>query len=68
MLQQDEILSTTQVAQWLLVSRAWVLDHASSRRKPVLPGFRAGKLWRFRKSDVEAWIDEMAALAKKRAA
>lgn len=48
----DEILTPEQVAEWLHVKVRWVHAHANHNRRPHLPGFKAGKFWRFRRGDV----------------
>jgi len=54
----EKLLTPKQVAEWLGVSTAWVLDHASGRRRPYLPSVKLGKAVRFRREDVEAFIQE----------
>ena len=34
----ERLMTAPQVAEWLCVSPGWVRDHASGRRRPVLPG------------------------------
>jgi excisionase family DNA binding protein len=51
----ERLLTVREVAQWLQVSEAWVRDHAS-RRRPVLPSVKLGKSLRFRREDVEDFI------------
>jgi excisionase family DNA binding protein len=53
----ERLLTPKEVAEILSVSVAWVLDH-SSRRRPYLPAIRLGKAVRFRRSDVEVFIQE----------
>jgi predicted DNA-binding transcriptional regulator AlpA len=53
-----ELLTPDQVAAWLGVSKAWVIDHAT-RRKPQIPVVRFGEqrgLLRFRPQDIEEFI------------
>lgn len=50
-------MTPKEVAAWLGVSAAWVLDHAS-RRSPRLPSVKLGKSVRFRRVDVEQFITE----------
>lgn len=55
---QPERLSTiNEVAAWLGVSKAWVYDHAT-RKKPFLPCVRFGELTRFRRAEIERFIQE----------
>jgi excisionase family DNA binding protein len=53
----ESLLTPKQVADWLGISVAWVLDHAS-RRRPRLPSVKLGKAVRFRREDVEQFIAE----------
>ena len=53
----ERLLTPKEVAEILSVSVAWVLDH-SSRRRPFLPPIRLGKAVRFRRSDVEEFIQK----------
>jgi predicted DNA-binding transcriptional regulator AlpA len=62
--QPQRLLSGAEVADWLQVSRAWVLSHANGQRKPVLPRVKVGKCVRFRRADVDAFIKECQELAK----
>jgi excisionase family DNA binding protein len=60
-----EILTVTEVATILKLPARTVRDLANPRkqngevRPNPIPAFRIGKLIRFRKSDVEAWIEEL---------
>lgn len=49
------LLGPLEVAKWLGVSVAWVRDH-STRKFPRIPTVKAGKLLRYRPSDVEDFI------------
>jgi excisionase family DNA binding protein len=51
------LLTIPEVAQWLGVSKAWVYDH-STRKKPFLPCVRFGELTRFRRDEIERFIQE----------
>ena len=52
------LLTPKSVAEWLEVSPGWVLDHASGRRRPHLPSVKLGKAVRFRRKDVEKFIED----------
>ena len=54
----ERLLTPKDVAEMLAVSAAWVLDHASGRRRPHLPSVKLGKAVRFRQADVEKFIDD----------
>ena len=50
----DEYLTLEEVARLLRVSTKSVYRWAQSGR---LEGFKAGQAWRFRRADVERWVD-----------
>lgn len=52
------LLTVAEVAERFQVSRAWVHDHASGRRRPVVPSVKLGKTIRFRVEDIEKFIEE----------
>lgn len=70
-LAHDPLLTPEQVAERLNVSPDWVRDH-SSRKTPRLPVIRLGGgpgragMLRYRASDIERFIDEMARLSERR--
>lgn len=51
----ERLLSPHEVAAWLGVSAGWVRDH-SRRKEPRVKAIKVGKLIRFRREDVEAFI------------
>ena len=55
--QAERLLTITEVAVWLGVSKAWVYDHAT-RKKPFLPCVRFGELTRFRRGEIERFIQK----------
>ena len=55
---REQLMDAAQVGEWLGVSRGWVLDHASGRRRPHLKSIKLGKSVRFRPADVEAFLTE----------
>lgn len=68
----DPLLTPEQVAKRLNVSPDWVRDH-SSRKTPRLPVIRLGGgpgrtgLLRYRASDIEKFVEEMARASEMRA-
>ncbi len=50
----DEILTLPEVAQLLKVAEKTVYTMA---QKGELPAFKVGGQWRFRRADLDAWID-----------
>jgi excisionase family DNA binding protein len=66
---ENGLLTLEQVAELLACSRAWVRDHCS-RRSPRIPCVRLGgkrALIRFRREDVEAFINTHLCSEKKSA-
>jgi predicted DNA-binding transcriptional regulator AlpA len=61
----NPLMDAVQVGQWLRVSRGWVLDHASGRRRPFLKSVKIGKSVRFRPSDVESFLRECERVVNK---
>jgi excisionase family DNA binding protein len=56
--QQQALLTVDEVATMLQLSRGWVRDHASGRRRPALASVKLGKALRFRMEDVLGFIEE----------
>ena len=52
----ERLLTIAEVAQWLGVSKAWVYDHVT-RKRPLLPCVRFGKMTRFRRKEIEGFIE-----------
>jgi predicted DNA-binding transcriptional regulator AlpA len=61
-----EILTVAEVAALLKISQRTVREWCNSRaangdlRSNPIPAFRVGKCIRFRKEDVEVWIEKLA--------
>ena len=53
----DRLLTPADVATWLQVSQKWLYDH-TTRSAPIVPHLRLGGHLRFRRMDVEKWLDE----------
>ena len=53
----DDLLSVKDVAEWLNVSYATVMQLI---RDKEIPAARVGKLWRIKRSDVQAYLDRNA--------
>jgi excisionase family DNA binding protein len=61
----EELLTPKEISAWLRVSVGWVLAHANGNRAPLLPSVKMGKHRRFRREDVQRFIDECAKLATR---
>ena len=55
MVMEDSILTIEEVAKYLRVSERTVYDWA---QKGEIPSGKIGTVWRFKKSEVERWVDE----------
>jgi len=51
------LMTVKQVAELLQVPLSWVYSQTRARNRNRLPGLRLGKYWRFRESEVLAWIE-----------
>lgn len=57
----DEILTLREVAAYLKLAEKTAYRLASEGK---LPGFKVGGSWRFKQSDIEAWIAEQKQKSK----
>jgi excisionase family DNA binding protein len=55
--QSERLLTIADIAAWLRVSKGWVYDH-TTRKQPLLPCIRLGEMTRFRREDIEKFIEE----------
>lgn len=53
------LLSVEEVAALLGMSTAWVRQHASGLRRPIIPSVKLGKSVRFRRDRVLQFIESM---------
>ena len=53
----NELLTFKEVAALLRVPVSWVYDRTRKRSIDRLPGIRLGKYWRFRQTEVLAWVE-----------
>ena len=54
---ETDILTIKEVAEYLRITEKTAYRLASERK---IPAFKVGGSWRFRKSEIDAWIDEDA--------
>ncbi|MBC8493079.1 MAG: helix-turn-helix domain-containing protein [Chloroflexi bacterium] len=52
---EDALMDIRQVATYLQINEATAYSWA---QKGELPGIKIGRIWRFRREDIEAWLDE----------
>jgi len=53
----NSLLTVEEVAALLRVPTSWVYERTRARAADRIPGFRLGKYWRFRETDILAWLD-----------
>jgi len=56
-----DIMTIDEVADYLRINKKTAYRLAGENK---LPGFKVGGTWRFRRSEIESWIDEDARPAK----
>jgi hypothetical protein len=56
----EELLTPEDIATWLRVKPAWVRAHANGNRKPKLPSLKMGAFRRFRRQDIQSFLEELA--------
>jgi predicted DNA-binding transcriptional regulator AlpA len=59
MRRRPRLLNVSEVADWLHVSEGWIRDHATGRRRPVLPSIKLGKAIRFDEAKVDEWLQRL---------
>ena len=58
---QDDILTIEEVARYLRVSDRTVYDWA---QKGEIPAGKIGTVWRFKKSEIEKWVNDRLGSSK----
>ncbi len=59
----EKLLTVEDVAELLHVPPSWVYERTRQRSSNRLPGFRLGKYWRFRLTDLLQWLERQRAVA-----
>lgn len=59
----DDIMTIDEVAEYLRINKKTAYRLAGEDK---LPGFKVGGAWRFRRAEIESWIDEEARASKKK--
>lgn len=52
---EDTLMDIKQIAAYLQINEATAYSWA---QKGQLPGIKIGRIWRFRREDIEAWLDQ----------
>ena len=50
-----DLMTLQELAEYLKLAERTVYGYA---QKGVLPGIKIGSSWRFRKSDIDAWLEQ----------
>ncbi|HOX03514.1 MAG TPA: helix-turn-helix domain-containing protein [Candidatus Paceibacterota bacterium] len=58
----DEILTLPELAAYLKLAERTVYSYA---QRGFLPGVKVGSSWRFRRKDIEAWLEEQRKLTEQ---
>jgi excisionase family DNA binding protein len=59
---EDEILTLKEVADYLKLTERTLYRLTQDGK---LPGFKVGNSWRFRLRDIDAWIEDRKAAARR---
>ena len=51
----EQLMNVRQVAEFLQINQTTVYAWA---QQGILPGYKLGRNWRFRPSEIEAWLEE----------
>jgi PTS system nitrogen regulatory IIA component len=52
---ENNLMDIKQVAAYLQINEATAYSWA---QKGKLPGIKLGRMWRFRREDIETWLDQ----------
>ena len=58
---EEALMDIKQVASYLQINEATAYSWA---QKGKLPGIKIGRIWRFRREDIEAWLDRNMSVPK----
>ncbi len=54
-IQSERLLTIEQVANYLQLPKSTVYTYA---QRGSIPAFKVGRNWRFKREDIEAWLEE----------
>ena len=58
----DDIMTLQDVAEYLKISVRTAYGYA---QKGILPAFKVGTAWRFRKTDLDVWVEAQRRLTEQ---
>lgn len=59
---EEALMDVRQVAAYLQINEATAYSWA---QKGMLPGIKIGRIWRFRRGDIETWLDRNMRAAQR---
>ncbi len=57
----EKLLSVEELAELLRVPQSWIRQRTRRRAVNRIPGYKLGKYWRFRETEVLAWLEKQRA-------
>ncbi len=57
----DEIMTLKDVSEYLKIAEKTLYGYV---QKGLLPGIKIGSAWRFRKADIDAWLEDQRKLTE----
>ena len=60
-MENEQLMSVEQVAKYLQLNRSTIYDWA---QKGKLPAINLGQVWRFRRAELDAWLEAQKVGAK----
>jgi excisionase family DNA binding protein len=58
----DDILTLKELANYLKIAEKTLYGWS---QKGKIPGIKMGSAWRFRKADIDAWVEEQRQITEK---
>jgi excisionase family DNA binding protein len=58
----DEVITLPELAAYLKLAERTIYAYA---QRGILPGIKVGSAWRFRKPDIESWLDAQRKLTQQ---
>lgn len=58
----DELFTLQELAEYLKIAEKTLYGYA---QKGTIPGIRIGSAWRFRRTDIENWLDDLRRLTEQ---
>lgn len=61
-MENEQLMNVQQVADYLQVNPSTVYDWA---QRGILPAMKLGQIWRFRRSELDVWLESQKAAAQQ---